>query len=88
MATSPEAFRQVKDILRKLDQSIDSARSRRLGASANGPPTNGKQPATTPATPKAIDPSEPDPRLSQENHGLPQARPLNRAKPLIRDDQN
>jgi len=30
MATSPEAFHQVKEILRKLDRSIDSARDKRL----------------------------------------------------------
>ncbi|HBS29611.1 MAG TPA: hypothetical protein DEB06_09225 [Phycisphaerales bacterium] len=30
MATSPEAFNQVRNILRKLDQSIDAARQRRL----------------------------------------------------------
>ncbi len=31
MATSREAFSQVKDILRKLDRSIDAARERRTG---------------------------------------------------------
>lgn len=31
MATSREAFTQVKDILRKLDRSIDDARERRTG---------------------------------------------------------
>jgi hypothetical protein len=30
MATSPETFRQVRDILKKLDRSIDTARDRRL----------------------------------------------------------
>lgn len=30
MATSPEAFNQVRDILKKLDRSIDSARDKRL----------------------------------------------------------
>lgn len=30
MATSPETFKQVRDILKKLDRSIDSARDRRL----------------------------------------------------------
>lgn len=30
MATSPESFDQVRNILRKLDQSIDAARRRRL----------------------------------------------------------
>ncbi|MBL0922576.1 MAG: hypothetical protein IBJ10_10685 [Phycisphaerales bacterium] len=31
MATSRETFTQVKDILRKLDRSIDAARERRTG---------------------------------------------------------
>lgn len=35
MATSPETFRQVRDILKKLDRSIDTARDRRL--SSEGP---------------------------------------------------
>jgi hypothetical protein len=30
MGTSPEAFNQVRDILRKLDRSINDARDRRL----------------------------------------------------------
>ncbi len=30
MPTSPESFSQVKNILRKLDESIDAARGRRL----------------------------------------------------------
>ncbi len=80
MATSPEAFRQVKDILRKLDQSIDSARTRRLGnVTANTGPTTPQAAAT--AAPTAF--GQPDP-----TNRLPQARPLNRAKPLIRDDQH
>lgn len=36
MATSPDTFSKVKNLLRKMDQSIDSARSKRL--SSNGPP--------------------------------------------------
>lgn len=51
MATSPETFNQVKNILRKLDRSIDEIRGRRntpttspngpmpsIGGSANTPP--------------------------------------------------
>lgn len=44
MGTSPETFNQVKNILRKLDQSIDSARDQRLSkstASANPGPGSG-----------------------------------------------
>lgn len=37
MATSPEAFNQVRDILKKLDRSIDSARDRRLHTEEQGP---------------------------------------------------
>jgi len=80
MATSPEAFRQVKDILRKLDQSIDSARARRLGnVTANTGPTTPQ--AAVSVAPTTI--GQPNP-----TNGLPLARPLNRAKPLIRDDQH
>lgn len=32
MATSPETFSKVKNLLRQMDQSIDSARSRRLSS--------------------------------------------------------
>ncbi len=38
MSTSKQTFTQVKDILRKLDRSIDDARERRLrpGLATNG----------------------------------------------------
>lgn len=43
MATSPETFKQVRDILKKLDRSIDSARDRRLSQSdEEASPTNGR----------------------------------------------
>lgn len=82
MATSAKAFQQVKEILRKLDQSIDTARSRRLGLETTGEMGTGT-PATTatPATPPAL--GQP---TSTNGNGHPQARPLNRAKPLNRDD--
>ena len=38
MATSPEAFNQVRDILKKLDRSIDSARDKRLLSGEPGDP--------------------------------------------------
>lgn len=38
MATSPEAFNQVRDILKKLDRSIDSARDKRLLSGEPGEP--------------------------------------------------
>lgn len=37
MGISQETFEQVKNILRKLDRSIDSARSERLGTSEPEP---------------------------------------------------
>jgi hypothetical protein len=41
MATSPETFRQVRDILKKLDRSIDSARDRRLSTEGPDEPSIG-----------------------------------------------
>jgi hypothetical protein len=50
MGISRESFGQIRDILRKLDNSIDSAREKRLkenehrhsnGAETNGAPSNG-----------------------------------------------
>lgn len=64
MATSPESFHQVKNILRKLDQSIDAARDRRLtsrpgaqpapavGAAGAEPPLNRAKPL-----PARVDPN-------------------------------
>lgn len=37
MATSPETFSKVKNLLRKMDQSIDSARAKRLTVNAAPP---------------------------------------------------
>ncbi len=36
MSTSRQTFSQVKDILKKLDRSIDDARAKRLGDAPNG----------------------------------------------------
>lgn len=44
MPTSPESFNKVRDILRKLDRSIDAARDRRLRADDEK-----DRPAPTPA---------------------------------------
>lgn len=52
MATSKHAFDQVKNILAKLDRSIDDVRARRLGAPAAG---RGAVPAQ--AVPRMRDPS-------------------------------
>jgi hypothetical protein len=37
MATSPETFSKIKNLLRKMDQSIDSARSKRLTSNTPAP---------------------------------------------------
>jgi|GEM_PF-3776190 len=42
MGTSKRAFTQVRDILRKIDRSIDDVRSRRLG---DQEPSSAPQPA-------------------------------------------
>jgi hypothetical protein len=62
MATSPETFNQVRNLLRKMDQSIDQARGKRLSgnepaplpppasaATASGPQTLIGAPAAKPA---------------------------------------
>ncbi len=50
MGTSPETFARVKDILRKLDRSIDDARHRRLSDGA--PPPSQQSRPTGPAQPR------------------------------------
>ena len=62
MSTSRQAFSQVKDILKKLDQSIDAARAKRVSAE----PT----PASRPAQP--VRPAEASPSHGASPH---QARP-------------
>lgn len=49
MSTSRQAFSQVKDILKKLDQSIDAARQKRVSAEPQRP-TPGAGPRTGPAS--------------------------------------
>lgn len=46
MGTSPEAFNQVKNILQKLDRSIDDARTRRLNTPDEPASTAGQAPST------------------------------------------
>lgn len=48
MATSPDAFQKVKEILRKLDRSIDSARDRRLSGTEGPAPIPSPVPAARP----------------------------------------
>ena len=87
MATSPEAFRQVKNILQKLDQSIDAARDRRLTSKPRAGSTG------SPATPGSA--SSPNGAGVNGAHGSANgAKPqpdntVNRAKPLPpRQDPN
>ena len=80
MAASPESFQQVKDILRKLDQSIDAARDRRLHRSPDARLSSSTAIGVTnsPAARPPLGPNDP----------IPQARPLNRARPRIRPDDS
>lgn len=76
MSTSPETFSKVKNLLRKMDQSIDSARSKRL----SGPATPNTPPAPAPFS---IPPS------AQPSHSLQAAanngpiRPRAMARPIM-----
>jgi len=72
MATSPEAFEQVKNILKKLDQSIDAARDRRLASQPGATRTVSRDPAAH--TIGGTDPIRP----------IGQPRPTNRARPMLR----
>jgi hypothetical protein len=51
MATSKHAFDQVKNILAKLDRSIDDVRARRLAT-----PAAGRAAVPSPAAPRMRDP--------------------------------
>ncbi|MBN8645118.1 MAG: hypothetical protein J0L61_07750 [Planctomycetes bacterium] len=64
MATSPETFNQVKNILRKLDRSIDEIRGRRTtpATSPNAPLTTIGGASNTP--PGRARPLNRDPRNS------------------------
>jgi hypothetical protein len=60
MATSPETFNQVRDILRKLDRSIDNARNRRL-AGREGDAPDQPTPEGEDAAPRRARPMRPRP---------------------------
>ncbi len=60
MATSKHAFDQVKNILAKLDRSIDDVRARRLGAPVPG---------------RAAVPAQAVPRISPADNGIGRATP-------------
>ena len=56
MNTSRQSFSQVKDILKKLDQSIDAARAKRVSGDAprRTDAPGGVQPAAQPARPNGF----------------------------------
>lgn len=73
MGTSPETFNQVKDILKKLDRSIDDARNRRVSTGVT-PPSQQMKPqgaGSSGSTGGHTPPSQPRP---------------GRAKPMSRND--
>lgn len=59
MATSPETLAQVRDLLRKMDRSIDDARDKRLSHDSSdapatpAPPTNASVPSDPAEDPQA-----------------------------------
>ncbi len=86
MGTSQESFDQVKDILRKLDRSIDQARSRRL---ATRTPVRPSTPAPLPLTDDrdSVTIGQAEHPVSGGTQGS-DARPTNRARPLQRRDND
>lgn len=47
MSTSKQTMTQVRDILRKLDRSIDDARAKRLSHTRTGQPNRASAPVAT-----------------------------------------
>lgn len=69
MGTSPQAFNQVKNILQKLDRSIDDARTRRLTT-----PEERAQSLPPQAQPQQAAPFDP----ARAGRARPLARPMPR----------
>ncbi|MBL8744728.1 MAG: hypothetical protein JNK58_00065 [Phycisphaerae bacterium] len=83
MSTSPETFSKVKNLLRKMDQSIDSARSRRLT-----PPAVPPAPAPMNANPQAPTPPSHSIQAAAAASNAPiraraMARPILQQRPAI-----
>jgi len=60
MSTSEKTFTQVKDILRKLERSIDQAREKRLHhddehETPSAASSSGQGSSATPASPRSVD---------------------------------
>ena len=71
MSTSPETLAQVRDLLRKMDRSIDDARDKRLSHDSKVPapaPTNNPAPDDDPqAKPGRARPMAPRPDWQNAN---------------------
>jgi len=87
MSTSDRAFNQVKEILEKLDRSIDAARSKRLHVDEPHEERTAAPERATESTRGSLasgglsTPSPAPERGPESGSGL-KARPLGRAKPL------
>ncbi len=60
MTTSRQTFTQVKDILKKLDRSIEQAREKRLQGETEPPERNGEPSARPAPKTEPLDESRPD----------------------------
>lgn len=86
--TSPETFNQVKSILKKLDRSIDNARTRRLGGDETPDPQPEQQVGA--ALEQARPQQQPSPNAPRSTRGK-RTRPgsiYGRAKPMRRPGQD
>lgn len=87
MSTSPETFSKVKNLLRKMDQSIDSARSKRLtpapAPSASAPPAAAPQPAALPPQPHSLQAAAAAAANNAPLRARAMARPTYQQRPAI-----
>lgn len=83
MATSPEALAQARNLLRKMDQSIDQARNRRLTGDPVPPPPPASATAAAAASASTYgNGQQSHPQVSQAELSSTQPINSNRAKPL------
>lgn len=87
MSTSPETFSKVKNLLRKMDQSIDSARSKRLtpapAPSAPAPSIALTQPTNPPPQNHSIQAAAAAAANSAPLRARAMARPAYQQRPAI-----
>lgn len=82
MATSPETFNQVRNLLRKMDQSIDQARGKRLAGDTHPPAQPLPAPQASAAGPQTLigapapKPAMNAPQQSSSVSSAQRARPL------------